>query len=95
MVPESLQGFWKICMYSHCSQAFYIPSILRISRYAMLNTFPPGVGVLAASANSTTSSFFQIGRPLSIRATILVSFYAHSPLCPWVRLSHDHHRGDE
>ena len=59
----------------------------------MLTTFPPGIGVLVASKNSTPSSIFQIGIPLVLGATVIVSFYAHSHLCPWLRWSHDHHRG--
>ena len=39
--------------------------------------------------------FFQIGPPLGLGATILVSFSDRSPLCSWVRLPHDHRRGDE
>ena len=77
----------------HCSQAFSDPHVLRISRKDRLTTFPTGIGLLADSTNSTDSSVFQIGPPLGLGATILVSFYDHSPLCPRVRWSHDHHRG--
>ena len=48
----------------------------------MLTTFPPGIGVLAASANSTPYSIFQIGLPLGLGETIIFHFlltllYAH------------------
>ena len=58
----------------------------------MLTTLPPGIIVLAASANSTPSSIFHIGPPLDLEATILVSFSSHSHLCSWVRWSSDHCR---
>ena len=31
---------------------------------------------------------------MGLGATIFASFLSHSPLCPWVRWSNDHHRGD-
>ena len=59
----------------------------------MLTTLPPGIGVLAASENSTPSSIFQKVPPLGLGATISDSFSTQSPLFPWVRWYYDHHRG--
>ena len=90
---KACQMFSPNCISYHCSQAFSIPPVLRISRYAILTTFPPGIGVLESSANSTTSSIFQKGPSLVLGATIIASFSAHFHLCPWVIWSHDHHKG--
>ena len=61
----------------------------------MLTTLTPGIGVLADSSKSTPSSIIQIGPPLGLGSTILVSISANSPLCPWVRWHHDHLRSAE
>ena len=59
----------------------------------MLNTFPSNIGVLSASAKSTPSSIFRIDQPLDLKETIIFSYSANSPLCPWVRWFHDNNRG--
>ena len=59
----------------------------------MLTTFPPGIGVLAASANSNTSSICSNRSTIGSRIYHYFSFSSHSPPCPWVRWYHDHNRG--
>ena len=46
---------------------FFVLPVLRISKYAILTNFTYGVGVFAASANSTPSSIFSINSTIKSR----------------------------
>ena len=80
---KNCQVFSPTCMSSNCSQAFTIPHLLRISRYAILTTFPPGIGVLAASENSTPSSICLKRSTIGSRSdhSCLIFFSLSSATC--------------
>ena len=84
-------------------QPAHLPTVHRLftsllswwsERRLCLTIYLQGLGCYRILKTPILLQFFQKGSPLGLGATIIVSFYAHSPLCPWVRWYHDHHRGD-